>query len=92
MTIPKKRLRRSLLTKFGFEPVKESRHEAVSLIVEGQKLATTRFSRGADRDLGPGLLKQMAKQLRLSRLAELHEMVDCTLDRETYLAKVRSRR
>jgi hypothetical protein len=84
MPILKRDLRRCLIQKFGFEEVPGSRHEAVSLIVEGRKVATTRFSRSG-RDIDDSLLTLMARQIRVN-LSTLKQMHSCTVGLDEYLA------
>ena len=93
-TISKADLKRALKQKFGFEPVRGSKHEAFSLVVEGRKVAMTFFSRGARSEvLGPALLRQIGNQLRLehSPTQVLRDMVGCSVSREQYLRELRER-
>ena len=83
MPLPKRQLVRSLRRKFHFEDVPGTRHDALSLFVGGTKVATTRFSRSG-REIGDGLLKQIAGQLRVD-LQTLKAMHDCSVSREDYL-------
>ena len=92
--IPKGDLLGALLHKFEFEYRRRGsgKHEAVTLRVDGKKVATTRFSRGArTADIGPSILRQIATQLRLEpgSLPMLYGMVDCTVSRDDYLAELR---
>jgi len=83
MAIPKDDLRRCLIGKFGFEEIEGTRHEAVSLIVDGRKVATTRFSR-SHREIDDAILGLVAKELWVT-LGYLKRMYGCTRSREDYL-------
>jgi hypothetical protein len=83
----KKKLRRCLTKKFGFEPVQGSKHEAVSLVIDGRKVATTRFSR-SHREISDAILSRIAGQLWVT-LTYLKEMEGCTKGREDYLDHLR---
>jgi len=64
----------------------------MSLVIDGRKVASTRFSRGhRGVDLGPALLRQIAVQLRLQvePLKKLHGMVSCSISRDDYIAALR---
>ena len=85
MPITKRQFRRCLKRKFGFEEVAGSKHEALSLIVSGKKVATTRFSRSrSGQDIGSTLLSQMAGQLWVNSMI-LQQMYSCDVDRDEYL-------
>ena len=45
----------------------------------------TKTSHGSTKDLGDGLLKEMARQLRISK-GQFLDLVDCPLTREQYEA------
>lgn len=90
--ITKSDLQHCLVRKFAFEPVPGSRHEGLSLVIAGRKVASTRFSRGhRGADLDPGLLRQIALQLRLQvePLQKLYGMVSCSISRDDYIAALR---
>jgi hypothetical protein len=84
----KRDLRRCLIRKFGFSEVAGSKHEALALIVDERKVATTRFSRSW-REIDDSMLRQIARELWVSS-RELKQMCDCTIDRDGYLQKLRS--
>ncbi len=91
--IPKKKLRKALTGKFGFEPVEGTRHEALAFHYRGKKVATTRFSRGSrSGDIGPSLLRMIARQIRLESpgaLPTLYGMVECSESLANYLEKLK---
>ena len=87
MAIKKRDLYQCLLTKFGFEEVSGSRHEAVAIVVEGRKIATTRFSR-AGHEICNQILTMMARQLWV-QLGFLKKMYGCSKDRDDYLDHLR---
>lgn len=84
MAISKNDLRKCLLKKFGFQEVAGSKHEAVSLFVNGKKVATTRFSR-SHRDLSDKTLRLIARELWV-QLSYLREMHGCTKGLDEYLS------
>ena len=84
MSIPKKKLKKKLLKKFGFFEEPKSKHEAVSLIVDGKTVATTYFSR-SHVDIDDTLLGKNANQLAV-RLGYLKEMYSCTKSKDDYLS------
>lgn len=86
MTFSKRDIQKRLTQKFKFEPVEGSRHEAFALFQNGKKVATTRFSRGANEPLGDNLLKLMARELGVHRVSFFREMLICTKSQEDYLA------
>ena len=81
-------LRRCLVRKFGFAEVAGSKHEALSLIVDGRKVATTRFSHSW-RDIDDSMLRQIARELWVTS-QDLKRMVNCTLSRDEYLSRLQS--
>ncbi len=83
-----KDIRRLLLDKFQFEPVEESRHDAIAFFHMGKKIATTRFSRGSRAEVDDSLLKMIARQTRVENLRFFKEMLDCTRSRDDYLSKL----
>ena len=93
MSINKRDLVSCLKGKFGFDEVEETRHDAVSLFVGNQKVATTRFSRSlrGQENISPTLLSLIAKQLWVD-LATLKKMYGCTESREQYLQRLREQR
>ena len=86
MPITKSDLRRCLVQKFGFSDVSGSKHEALSLIVDGRNVATTRFSRSWN-DIDDSMLRQIAREL-WSKAQDLRQMCDCTISRDEYLQKL----
>jgi len=89
MPISKARVRRQLLQKFGFEEVRGSRHEAIAFFYDGQKVATTRFSRGSRREIDDDLLKVMAREVRVSNLSFFKGMIDCPKSLDDYIEKLK---
>lgn len=82
MPIPKDRLRTCLIGKFRFEEVPGSKHEALSLFVDGRKVATTRFSRSYS-EINDTILKMIAREIWV-QLKYLKQMYECTKSRDDY--------
>jgi hypothetical protein len=89
MPIKKRVVQSSLMGKFGFIEVEGSEHDAVSLFVQGKKIATTRFSRG-HREISDDILGLMAKQIGVN-LATFKNMIGCTVELQEYLRILRQR-
>jgi hypothetical protein len=87
MAIKTRDLRKCLITKFGFEPVGGTKHEAVALIVDGRKVATTRFSFSSP-EIRDNLLSRIADQVRVD-LQTLKRMCECTVSAEEYRVRLR---
>jgi hypothetical protein len=87
MPITKRELQKSLSQKFGFQETPGSRHEALSLIIDGRKVATVRFSR-SHRDLSDRVLNLIARESWVN-LAYLKQMVGCTKSRAHYLTRLK---
>ncbi len=87
MPIPKSKLRKCLIKKFGFEEVRGSKHEALALFIDGQKVATTRFSR-SHKEISDTILKMMAREIWV-QLKYLKEMYSCTKNPDDYLTFLR---
>ena len=83
----KRDLRRCLIQKFGFSEVAGSRHDAVSLMVDGKKVATTRFSRSV-QEIDDIVLGLIARELWVN-LNALKRMCECTISRDDYLQMLR---
>jgi hypothetical protein len=80
----KRDVKRKLISKFHFEERPGSKHECLSLVIDGKKYATTRFSRGHS-EITDGVLTEISKQLFVYNLGFLKEMLDCTKSRSDYL-------
>ena len=89
MPFPKREVKSQLLLKFEFVEVEGSNHEAVAFYYEGKKIATTRFSRGSNQDIGDKLLKVMARQVRVETLNFFKKMIECTNSLEDYTERLR---
>lgn len=76
------------MRKFGFEEVAGSKHEALSLIVGGRKVATTRFSRSW-QDIDDSILRLIARELWVTA-KDLKQMCDCLISHEQYLQRLRN--
>ena len=83
MEITKKDLQSKLVTKFHFQTVDGSRHEALALFVDGRKVATCRFSR-SHRSLSRQVLTLIARELWVQS-GYLTRMYSCTIGRCDYL-------
>ncbi len=64
-----------------------TKHDAISLIVEGRKVATTRFSRG-HAELSDSILTMMARQIGVT-LTQLKRMCECTISKDAYIQLLR---
>lgn len=90
MPYQKRIIRNCLISKFGFEEVEGSRHEAVAFFYEGKKVATTRFSRKRKgNDIDNDLLGEMAKQIHVYTLNFFKGMVDCTQSRDAFIKRLK---
>ena len=88
MAIGKDDLRTCLIDKFGFTPVPGTKHRAVSLFIEGRKVATTRFS-GSHVTLSDNILLMIGREIWVLS-GELKRMYGCTMSRADYLAELRA--
>jgi predicted RNA binding protein YcfA (HicA-like mRNA interferase family) len=79
-----------LLNKYGFQRAKNRSkdHRCYVLTVEGLPPIHTKVSH-AKRDIGPGLLTKIARQLRVGR-SFLDLMLKCTKTATEYIDKVRT--
>lgn len=89
MPYSKRRVKRELIRKFGFEEVEGSKHEAIAFYYCGEKVATTRFSRGSVRDIDNNILNFMAKEVRVYRLGFFKDMIDCPKSLEDYINRLK---
>ena len=80
---------RQLLKKFHFEAAPGTRHDTYTLIINGRRAATTRFSRGRRRTLPDNLLRVMAHEIHAPSLAFFRGMIECTVSNEEYLDHLR---
>ena len=87
MPIPKRDLRRCLTSKFHFQEVPGSKHEALALLVGDVKIATARFSR-SHAELSDSILTLIARELWVN-LGYLKRMVECTRSFQDYLDRLR---
>jgi len=88
MPINKLDLQTCLRTKFGFEVVEGSLHDAMALFYNGKKVATARFSRG-QREIYDDILTIMARELFVN-LGYIKRMKGCTKSRDDYIAHLQS--
>lgn len=80
---PRKEVEAALKRK-GFRQDEGDHHWFVYWTADGLKTAVrTKTSHGTTKDLGDGLISQMARQLKLSK-ADFLQLVDCTLNQEAY--------
>jgi hypothetical protein len=88
VSVAGRELRTTLTNKLGFAPSGRGRgpHDKYRLYVDGQWVAHTQVPRGS-KAIGDELIRRIARQLRISS-RELHQIIDCSLDRDGYLAKV----
>jgi predicted RNA binding protein YcfA (HicA-like mRNA interferase family) len=72
------------LKKKGFRPDEGDHHWFFYWTADGKKTTVrTKTSHGPTKDLGDGLLKEMARQIRISK-SQFLELVDCPMSREQY--------
>jgi predicted RNA binding protein YcfA (HicA-like mRNA interferase family) len=72
------------LKKKGFQQGDGDHHWFVFWTADGKKTTIrTKTSHGSTKDLGDGLLKEMARQTRVSKIQFL-ELIDCPMRREQY--------
>ena len=84
MPVRAKREVEAALQKKGFREVEGDHHWFLYWTSDGLKTTIrTKTSHGATKDLGDGLLAQMARQLRISK-SEFLQLVDCPMTREQY--------
>ncbi len=83
MPIPKEMIRARLIRKFGFVDVEGSKHEALTLYIDGHKVATTRFSR-SHQEISDKILSIIARELWVQS-KDLRQMCECTKSRDDYL-------
>lgn len=88
MAVRRKDLEEKLVHKFGFEAVEGKKHDAFSLFVNGQKVASTRFSRGHD-EINDAIQTLMARQIGVQQLGFFKQMYLCTKSRDDYLDLLR---
>lgn len=84
MAISKRELNRCLKQKFDFQEVPGSRHEALSLIVDGRKVATVRFSR-SHKEISNTILRLIARECWV-QTSYLKGMISCDISQEAYMA------
>jgi hypothetical protein len=82
-------VKRILLRKFQFQETQGTKHDAFSFFYNGKKVATTRFSRGANVQISDALLSQMAKEIRVGNLRFFREMISCTNSYEAFVHKLK---
>ena len=72
------------LKRKGFRQDDGDHHWYFYWTAEGKKTTVrTKTSHGSTKDLGDGLLKEMARQVRVTKLQFL-ELVDCAMTREEF--------
>ena len=84
MPVRAKRDVEAALKKKGFQQDDGDHHWFIFWTADGKKTTVrTKTSHGSTKDLGDGLLKEMARQVHISKLQFL-ELVDCPMSREQY--------
>jgi predicted RNA binding protein YcfA (HicA-like mRNA interferase family) len=74
----------SALLKKGFRKADGDHHWFVYWSLDGRKTTVrTKTSHGSTKDLGDGLLKEMARQTRIQK-AEFLNLVDCPMSQQQY--------
>lgn len=87
MGMPLRELEDKLRRKFLFEAGKGTKHESITLIVDGRKVATARLSRG-HKTISDSILTMIAREIGVN-LGQLKKMCGCTMSREEYLSHMR---
>ncbi len=84
MSVRPKRDVEAALKKKGFRQDDGDHHWFFYWTAEGKKTPVrTKTSHGGTKDLGDGLLKEMARQVRISKVQFL-DLVDCPMNRDQY--------
>ena len=84
MPVRAKRDVEAALTKKGFRKDDGDHHWFFYWTADGLKTTIrTKTSHGSTKDLSDGLLKEMARQVRISK-GQFLDLVDCPLTREQY--------
>lgn len=84
MAVRTKRDVESALKRKGFRQDEGDHHWFFYWTGDGKKTTVrTKTSHGSTKDLGDGLLKEMARQLRISK-PQFLDLVDCPMSREQY--------
>lgn len=77
------------LTSKGFVE-RDVHHKRYHFIYQGRDVGvSTKISHGAD-SIGPALISQMRKQMRLASNADFADFVECSLSRDDYVAILKS--
>jgi hypothetical protein len=85
----KRQIRRILQQKFEFIDVEGSKHEALAFHYEGIKIATIRFSIGANRDIDNNILNAMSREVRVNKLKFFKDMIDCPKNQNDYISRLK---
>ena len=90
--IPAKKIKSSLLAK-GFIEEEKRGHKQLRLYIDGKKTGiSTSISRGTKRKIYEvGLLKYMAKGLRLDLLRQLLNLIECPMSHTQYVTYLRQK-
>ena len=84
MPVRAKRDVEASLKKKGFRADEGDHHWFFYWTADGKKTTVrTKTSHGTTKDLGDGLLKEMARQIRISK-GQFLDLVDCPMSREQY--------
>lgn len=84
MASRKKRDVEDALKRKGFRQAEGDHHRFIYWTLDGRKtVIRTKTSHGSSQDLGDGLVKEMARQLKVSK-TEFLGLVDCPVSREQY--------
>lgn len=87
MPLKKRKLKKTLRKKFGFERYEGSNHEGMRLTVDCKIVAQTWLSRSYS-EISDGILGKIAGQLHVN-LGTLKRMHSCQVDRADYLKLLR---
>lgn len=83
-------LRRLFTKKLGLELNLSADHPVLTFWHDGRAVARTHISHGSGKDVGPGVISAMARQLGLTG-PELRGTLECRITRETFAELVLAR-
>ncbi len=83
-------VKKALERKFGFKVEPRSKHDWLAFYHNGKKVAMTGFSRRSGPTIDDdGLLKQMSREVGVSRLGFFKAMIACTKTLDDYIHELK---
>jgi len=79
-----RKVRQNLLKK-GFIEVQETKHIAYEFTPDGTMTNIRTFTSRNNQDLNDLLLSDMKKQLKLDKMRDFIDLIDCPLSKEDYI-------